>query len=144
MADLSNPELNIYQVKADLLISEKAIEEAKIQTPRFSKYLRGQAAYHLQQAAEKLIKIQLYHAGKKLDHAKIYNHSIGSLLVYADDLKIDIIVPAIVRKNDELITSWEAEGRYDVHMVVRTDTLQKYLQEFRQWYDMVESIPGIK
>ena len=54
MADLSNPELSIYQVKAGLMISEKALEESRIQSPRFSKYLRGQAAYHLQQAIEKL------------------------------------------------------------------------------------------
>ena len=98
----------------------------------------------MQQAAEKLIKIQLYHSAKKLDNAKIYKHGIGSLLVYADDLNISIIVPAIVRKNDELLTSWEAEGRYDVHIVVRTDTLQKYLQEISQWYDSVNKIPGIK
>ena len=144
MADLSNPELSIYQVKADLMISEKALEESRIQSPRFSKYLRGQAAYHLQQAIEKLIKIQLYNSGLRLDNAKIYKHSISSLLVYADDLGIDLIVPAIVRKNDELITSWEAEGRYDVHMVVRTDTLQKYLHEISQWYNMIVQLPGIK
>ena len=144
MADLSNPELSIYQVKADLMISEKALEESRIQSPRFSKYLRGQAAYHLQQAIEKLIKIQLYNSGLRLDNAKIYKHSISSLLVYADDLGIDLIVPAIVRKNDELITSWEAEGRYDVHMVVRTDTLQKYLHEINQWYNVIIRLPGIK
>lgn len=29
MADLSNPELNMFQIKADILLSEKAIEESK-------------------------------------------------------------------------------------------------------------------
>lgn len=74
----------------------------------------------------------------------MYKHGIGSLLVYSDDLNINIVVPDIVRKNDELLTSWEAEGRYDVHIVVRTDTLQKYLQEINKWYDIVIKIPGIK
>lgn len=110
MGDLMNPELNIFQIKADLVLAEKAIEESKTQKPRYAKYLRGQAAYHLQQTAEKLIKIQLYHSGKKLDHSKIYKHGIGQLLTYADDLGIDLYAPALIRKNDELLTSWEAEG----------------------------------
>jgi len=144
MANPANPELDILQIKADLLLSEKAIAESKSQTPRLAKFLRGQAAYHLQQAAEKLIKIQLYHSERKLDNAKIYKHNISSLLVYADDLGINLIVPSLIRKNDELMTSWEAEGRYDVHVVVRTDTLQKYQQVISLWFDQVSSLPGIK
>ena len=105
-----------------------------------AKYLRGQSAYHLQQATEKLIKIQLYHSGKELDPAKIYKHGIGSLLTYADDMGIEIVTPALIKKNDELITSWEAEGRYDVHVVVRTDTLQKYLKIISDWCDDVSTV----
>lgn len=140
MADLKNPELNIYQIKADIVLAEKAVEVSKSQKAHYAKYLRGQAAYHLQQAAEKLIKIQLYRSGKVLDHAKIYKHSIGSLLTYADDSNINLLVPAIIRKNAELLTAWEAEGRYDVHIVVRTDTLEKYLQVINQWYAELSAI----
>ena len=144
MDDPKNPELDMLQIKADIFLSEKAIEESKSQKPRYAKFLRGQAAYHLQQAAEKLIKIQLYNSKQKLDNAKIYKHGIGSLLSYSDDMGISIFVPASILKNDELLTSWEAEGRYDVHIVVRTDTLQKYLREITDWFDKVSSIPGIK
>lgn len=134
MANTSNPELDLFLIKADLLLSQKGIEESKTQkNPRFAKYLRGQAAYHLQQASEKLIKMQLYKSGAVLDHAKIYKHSIGSLITYAEDLGIYIDVPALIRKNDELLSSWEAEGRYDVHVVVRTDTLEKYFRVISAW-----------
>ena len=144
MANSKNPELDLLQIKADIFLSEKAIEESKSQKPRFAKFLRGQAAYHLQQATEKLIKIQLYNSKMKLDNAKIYKHGIGGLLSYSDDMGINIFVPASIRKNDELLTSWEAEGRYDVHVVVRTNTLQKYLKEITEWFEKVSSFPGIK
>ena len=34
-----------------------------------------------------------------------------------------------------MISGWEAEGRYEVHVVVRTDTLKKAYTELTQWYD---------
>ncbi len=132
------PELDMLQIKADIILAEKAVESSAEQNPRFAKYLRGQAAYHVQQAVEKLIKIQLYNSGNQLDLSKIYKHSISSLLSYADDMGIVINVPALIRKNDELVTSWEAEGRYDVHLVVRTDTLRKYIETLKKWYESLE------
>ena len=140
MADHNIPGLNISQIRADILLAEKAVDESRRQPTKLAKYLRGQSAYHLQQATEKLIKIQLYHSGKALDPAKIYKHGIGSLLTYADDMGIEIVTPPLIKKNDELITSWEAEGRYDVHVVVRTDTLQKYLKIISDWCDDVSTV----
>ena len=59
------PMLSYAQVEADLVLAKHAISDAKTADNRLSKYLKGQAGYHLQQAAEKLIKIQLYQSGQK-------------------------------------------------------------------------------
>ena len=59
-------ELNMFQIKADLVAAERIMAEAKESKPKLAKYLKGQAGYHLQQAAEKLIKIQIYSVENKL------------------------------------------------------------------------------
>ncbi len=66
------PELNKLQIKADIVLAENALKEAKSSTPKLAKYLKGQVGYHLQQAAEKLIKIQIYKSGKNIDYSKLY------------------------------------------------------------------------
>ncbi|MBO5564739.1 MAG: HEPN domain-containing protein [Lachnospiraceae bacterium] len=128
-------ELSIVQVKGDLVLAGAAIKAAEKAEKHLSKAMKGQAAYHLQQAAEKLIKIQLYASGKKLDNAKLYKHSLKDLLKYAQSISVQIFLPAYINKNNEIITRWEAQGRYDLHLSVRMDTLKKCYQEISDWYD---------
>ena len=127
-------DLSMAQVKADLMMAEYAIKEADTVTVKLSKTIKGQAAYHLQQACEKMIKIQLYSSGKPLNNARIYKHSIRDLMVYASSLSVQLNVPAYIDRNKDIITRWEAQGRYDLHMVVRIDTLRKCFSETEQWY----------
>ena len=62
-------------------------------TPKFAKFYKGLAGYHLQQAAEKLIKYQIYASGVQLDYSKMYKHSLNELLTYAQTLGITIDIP---------------------------------------------------
>ena len=59
MSANNNP-LSFGQIEADLFMAGAAIDKAESLTSKAGKYYRGQAGYHLQQAAEKLIKIQIY------------------------------------------------------------------------------------
>ena len=68
-----NLPLTMAQIKADLFLVDAAIKEAEKIPPKEAKYIKGQAGYHLQQAVEKLIKIQLYASGKTLNPAKYIN-----------------------------------------------------------------------
>ena len=52
-------ELSLAQAQADLFSATAAIKGAKKNKNRLGKYLKGLAAYHLQQATEKMIKIQI-------------------------------------------------------------------------------------
>lgn len=132
----NNP-LVMGQPLADIMIVETILKSLEDKTKN-KKYLRAQAAYHLQQACEKLIKIQIYASGKQVRNDKIYKHSLQSLSEYAEEIGIELIIPDYISDNLEIITSWEAEGRYDMHMVVRKDRLQKTCIETKAWYQQLK------
>ena len=67
-----NDILSMTQVKADLMLSKYSIEQAQKVSAKMSKSIKGQGAYHLQQACEKMVKIQIYASGEKIDNARIY------------------------------------------------------------------------
>ena len=130
----TNDLLSMTQVKADLMLAKYSIDQSEKVSAKMSKPIKGQCGYHLQQACEKMIKIQIYASGKKIDNARMYKHSLKDLLVYAKSLGLSIKIPLYVEKNKDIITRWEATGRYDLHMVVRIDTLKKCYVEADQWY----------
>ena len=132
------PELNKLQIKADIVLAENALKEAKSSTPKLAKYLKGQVGYHLQQAAEKLIKIQIYKSGKNIDYSKLYKHDIQYIINYAKSKGISLMIPDYVTKNSMVISSWEAEGRYDVHIVVKYPQLEKAYSVISEWYQQLE------
>ncbi|MCR5772223.1 MAG: hypothetical protein K6G87_13460 [Butyrivibrio sp.] len=128
-----NNDLSMKMVQADLIMVRNVLQ-GKEDDKVIAKYLRAESAYHLQQAAEKLIKIQIYSAGIKVNHSKMYKHSLVSLIQYAQSENIVLNIPKIVVSNAQLITDWEALGRYEIHLVVRTDTLNKFYNAIEEWY----------
>ncbi len=130
--------LSMAQIQADLFMAKAAIAEAEGMNPRAAKYIKGQAGYHLQQASEKMIKIQLYASGEKIDPAKVYKHNLEALIAYAPALKIDLIIPSYVVQNEVIISGWEAEGRYDLHFAVKITQLKKCLSELEAWYQQLK------
>ena len=125
--------LSVAQVDADLFMAASAIQKAETISSKAGKHLHGLAGYHLQQAAEKMIKIQIYDSGVQIDHSKMFRHSLDDLIGYASSLAILLIVPSWVDEKKYVITSWEAEGRYNLHFVVRMDTLKRCYSELIQW-----------
>ena len=75
--------LSVAQVDADLFMAASAIQKAETISSKAGKHLRGLAGYHLQQAAEKMIKIQIYDSGVQIDHSKMFRHSLDDLIGYA-------------------------------------------------------------
>ena len=123
------------QIQADIFMAKSAIDEAESIPSRKSKYIKGQGGYHLQQAAEKMIKIQLYASGKPLDNAKIYKHKIFELIAYAESIGVQLVLPEYIDKNSVVISNWEAEGRYDISVVVKINQLKKCYDEISAWYE---------
>ena len=85
------------------------------------KAMRLQAAYHIQQAVEKIIKLKAEMKGKNL-----WGHDIVKLIDQCDKYELDIEVPDYIRKKTAQITMWEAECRYYPVSVVRKKTLSLY------------------
>ena len=88
-----------------------------------------------------MIKIQIYNSGKTINNHKMYRHSLDDLITYAASLGISLNVPKWIDEKKYVITAWEAEGRYDVHFVVRIDTLERAYTEINNWY---ATLAGIK
>ena len=140
MSENSNNPFSMGQIIADLYMADAAIRKAETLSSKAGKFFRGLAGYHLQQAAEKLIKIQIYDSGIEINNAKMYRHSLDDLMAYAESMGIELLVPKWVNTKKYVITSWEAEGRYDLHFVVRMDTLKRCYEELDQWRkDLVNS-----
>lgn len=124
--------LTMGLIKADIIAAKQAIsyfEENKIRD------IKNIAAYHIQQAMEKLIKIQVYRKATEYYNHKLFNHNIEKLILYAETLEIGLFVPKYVRDNSLVITDWESGSRYDVGFSIRIDTLKKAVSEAEAWYE---------
>ena len=124
--------LTMALIKADIIAAEQAIDYFKSHNV---KDIKNIAAYHLQQATEKLIKIQIYAKADVFNNVSMYTHNIEKLIAYAQSLSIDFYVPRYVEDNSLVLTNWEAGSRYDVGFQIRIDTLNKMLGEIKKWYD---------
>ncbi len=124
-------DLSIAIIKSDILMARQGIA---LYNTNEIKEVKNQVAYHLQQAVEKLIKIQIYRSGCTYSNKSIYVHNISSLTTYADSLNINVDIPDEVRNNAIMISDWEASGRYDLSFSIRIDTLEKYHRIVNDWY----------
>lgn len=127
--------LSFWIIRADLLAADRAIEEYK---KSGFKEIKSIAAYHLQQAAEKLIKIQIYSQIGEPDDYQLYTHNLEKLIIYANKENLQIDVPQYVRNRSQEITRWEAASRYDLDFSIRIDTLEKASKEMNAWLERIK------
>lgn len=120
----------IAYAKADIRASKSALE-AVCSKEGNEKATKGIAAYHAQQAIEKIIKYRIYQADPEINPKKMYTHKIYDLCAIAESL--GICVPKGIRDNAYMYSDWEAAGRYDLHFSVRTDSIQKALRLAENW-----------
>lgn len=125
-------ELNMALIKADILMAKQGItlfEQNGI------KEVKNMVAYHLQQAAEKIIKIQIYRSGVEYNNRQLYIHNLVTLINYAQSLEFEFLLPKKIDDNALTITDWEAGSRYDLHFSIRIDTLKNFYEAISSWYD---------
>lgn len=108
-------------IKADLkLVSDNYDNEDKA--------VRLQAAYHMQQAVEKTIKLKA-----EIEGLNLWGHDIDILIRKCDDHQLDISIPKYIRTHADMITHWEAECRYYPVKSVRRDTIKKVYDITLEW-----------
>ena len=117
-------------IKADIIAAKHAIEFFE---EKHIKDVKNVAAYHLQQAAEKLLKYQIYSNKNDVNNKQMYTHDLSKLKEYAEMEGIELIVPDYVDEHLNLITDWEAGSRYDIGFSIRVDTLKKSYEAISNW-----------
>lgn len=125
--------------RADICASKSALEAVKAKDGN-EKATKGIAAYHAQQAIEKILKFEIYKVDPDISPRKMYTHKIYDLCDIAESYGIK--VPKEIRDNAYMYSDWEAAGRYDLHFSVRLDSIEKALRLAEKWLGEVE--PGIK
>lgn len=108
-------------ILADLTLAGRYYEDS-------DKALRLQAAYHMQQAIEKTIKLKA-----ELEGHNLWGHDLDILIKYCDDNNLDIDIPQYIRDKADTITQWEAECRYYPVKVVRKDSIKKAYDVTMAW-----------
>ena len=127
-------ELTKSIIKADIIAARQAIEYFE---QKCIKEIKNIAAYHLQQAAEKLIKYQIYQGLASTDNRRMYTHDLSKLLDYAEAEGLELIIPDYIRSHANQITDWEAGSRYDFSFVCRIDTLKKCCDIISEWEQQI-------
>ena len=121
-------------IKADIIAAKQAID---YYDQHQIKDMKNIAAYHLQQAAEKILKYQIYQAASTVDHHRMYTHDISRLIDYARNQKLDLIIPEYIWDHANSITDWEAGSRYDIGFTIRIDVLKKCYEAIAEWEKMI-------
>ena len=121
-------------IKADIIAAHQAIEYFE---QNGVKDIKNVAAYHLQQAAEKLLKYQIYKSLDNVNNHSMYTHDLSRLIDYADSEDLQLVVPEYIRSHVNSISDWEAGSRYDIGFSIRIDTLKKTYEEIEQWEQQV-------
>ena len=124
-------------IKADIIAARQAIEYFEKNNV---KDIKNIAAYHIQQAVEKIIKYQIYKSGVSINNAQMYTHNIEKLIIYGDLLNLQFYVPDYIRTNSLKITDWEAGSRYDIGFSIRIDTLKKTYNSITEWFSKIQLI----
>ncbi|MDF2614510.1 MAG: hypothetical protein K0S71_2296 [Clostridia bacterium] len=85
-------------------------------------------AYHVQQAAEKMLKFQIEMQGEQYPHT----HKIGVLVDKCLSLQVDI--PELLQDYDVVITEWATGTRYDSAFVTSRRQLVKVIDCLDNWF----------
>lgn len=115
---------------ADIKAAQLALKAVKNKEGN-EKATKGIAAYHAQQAIEKMVKSEIYRVSPNINPRQMYTHKIPDLCNIA---KINgIKIPRAIVANAQMYTDWEAAGRYDLHFSVRIDSIEKAIRLAQSW-----------
>ena len=121
--------------KADISAAKYAIKEIEDKSGN-EKAMKGIAAYHAQQAIEKITKHLIYKAAPDVNSSKMYTHKIYDLIDIAKSY--NIVIPSEIDKNSVMYSDWEATGRYDLHFVVKITSVKKAVSLAEKWIESIE------
>ncbi len=129
--------LTLGMIKADIIAAKQAIDYFE---KRQIKNIKNVAAYHLQQAAEKMIKYQIYQAVSNINNRQMYTHDLSKLKDYAESEGLTLIIPEYIDDHLNSISDWEVGSRYDIGFSIRIDILKKCYEVVEKWEKQLQGI----
>ncbi len=129
-------EISLGIIKADIIAAKQAIDYF---VSHGNKDIKNVAAYHLQQAVEKIIKYQIYESNSNISNSKMFTHNIEALIAYSESLGINIKIPELIKDNSLVITKWETGSRYGLGLSIRIDRLEKINNAISRWFDALKA-----
>ncbi|MBO5522230.1 MAG: HEPN domain-containing protein [Roseburia sp.] len=110
--------------KADLKTAKRCVDSQ-------DKYEKHIAAYHTQQAVEKIVKYLAAQQGLNL-----WGHNIAKLISQCRGRGIKI--PSEIERNADVYTMWETVSRYYPTQRIRRDSIQKAIHYTEMWIEEIE------
>lgn len=90
------------------------------------------AAYHLQQAVEKVLKGALECVGVTVPNT----HKISKLVKMVSDNGANLIITDWIDDHSEMLSEWEAESRYDMDFLVEKRKLDAAIKEIQVFLEV--------
>lgn len=118
-----------------LFRSAKADYETAVmiwKNPYNDEMILNNAAYHLQQAVEKILKGALECAGVTVPNT----HKISKLVKMISDNGANLTVTEWVDDHSEMLGEWEAQLRYDMDFLIEKRKLDAAVREVRTFLDV--------
>lgn len=98
--------------------------------PYYDEMILNNAAYHLQQAVEKVLKGALECVGVTVPNT----HKISKLVKMIADNGASLTVTDWVDDHSEMLSEWEAQSRYDMDFLVERRKLDRAMKEVREFF----------
>ena len=88
------------------------------------------AAYHLQQAVEKVLKGALECVGVTVPNT----HKITKLISMVINNGANLVITEWIDEHSEMLSEWEAESRYNMDFLVEKRKLDRAMEEIREFF----------
>lgn len=99
--------------------------------PYHDEMILNNAAYHLQQAVEKMLKGALECVGVTVPNT----HKISKLVKMVSDNGANLTISDWVDEHSEMLSEWEAQTRYDMDFLVEKRKLDRAMKEIRVFFE---------
>ena len=100
--------------------------------PYNDEMILNNAAYHLQQAVEKVLKGALECVGVTVPNT----HKISKLVKMISDHGANLIITDWIDDHSEMLSEWEAQTRYDMDFLVEKRKLDNAIKEIQIFFDI--------
>ncbi|MXP76058.1 HEPN domain-containing protein [Lachnospiraceae bacterium WCA-9-b2] len=100
--------------------------------PYHDEMILNNAAYHLQQAVEKILKGALECVGVTVPNT----HRISKLVKMVYDNGANLTLTDWIDEHSEMLSEWEAQTRYDMDFLVEKRKLDAAMEEIRIFFEV--------